>query len=1579
MLRATRSDFHSIIIITVMMLIIAAACLLCLSDPVYAANSEFLQNGQSYDISKAKKNTIVYIDDETAGGKGGRGTVELTGSSTYVWVHIALSEGTTVTVNLADGLSIKPGKNSASGTGGTFDTLGHSRSGIYIDETKKAGGIVILKSEKGAKITIGSYKSWFYGTVPAIMKNNTKTKLVFDTADKSDPGTIIAKPSDSGGNGAAGIGAFGHGVLGTATSSYTVGNIEFYGGNIEAYGNDDGPGIGAYEFSHVGEISFIGGHVIAKAGNQWANIEFQGGAAGIGTTYKGDVGKINILGGYVEAWGYGAGNDEKGRPLKYIPDNCGCGIGTALYGDLGEINISGGTVIAHGGSGSHDKGSMSGCGIGTQVGLSSDSSDSTADKINISGGDITAIGADYACGIGGCVKDITIAPATADTDLKINAYIEDKVARGGRHHTTGSGIGTAGNVNAKMYSKYPGNITIRGGDITATAGPLGDRGYYADGDIFLGAGIGPTRWGRATSITITGGKIKAEGGWSSPGIGGTNDSSYKDNHGIVDNIHISGGTITATKATDHARNASLSGIGGYKNSKGDRTDIRITGGSVIANGSDYAIGFVEAGQPENDSDETVYGTKFKFNPDIGEWTRIDSFKLDPSLDYDYGLGDVYSKKGLDDEGDENIVEFWIPKSKDPSGYNCTINTGSRRYGSFDAAFEPARLQAGSTGTLSAYTDITYVNKINKDRYTGFGVYGSDKLTITPAPAIIPRYSLTGYSDTAENMKMVANGAYNQTQASPLVQGTEYVGSDAKWNARYTDLTLYMMLEQTDYLVSYDANKPKTSSTAMEGTMKDDSFSVQGTHPLSQNKYSLAGWEFTGWNTKADGSGSAYSDGDEISFDPAWGDKLTLYAQWKPKTYTITFRSGDAGIASVHSQTNLEFDRKYNFDTIASIGWNYPEHSFHGWSTSAFGSFYEDGEEFTNLCTLDPNGDPTGMEFVAEWVGNGSIRVSTTVDGVPTTIADSLLLSSDTQRVTLASGAAGRYEASLSGLPFGSYQLAIPGDSDYIIPKDKQQIRDLTETSSVSIVIDYYTVTMEKDDHIASAYVKETGTSDPHKQMEVPDDYDVVIGAAAKAGYHVDGYSYYGVEPVWDDPSVAEQRIRVTGKVTLTAHAEANLYHAAFRQNRPENASHQVEGSMQRQDFIYDEPQELTAGGYSLTGWTFKSWNTKADGTGTSVSDQQNMTDAVWVTLGPPENDAEVALYAQWEPNSYNVLFSATNATSGEMKPQGFIYDTSQALTANAFERTDWHFTGWNTEPAGGGTAFADGQEVRNLTTGKSITLYAQWEHDYYTVKFDKNDPDAAGSMEEEHVWTNTEYQLPLCEFSKMGYYLDSWNTEADGSGTKYADGEAIENAAPKGETMTLYAQWKPNTYTVRFDANTGSGTMAAQAFTYDKAQPLTPCSFRKAHCIFTGWNTLKDGSGTSYKDTELVSNLTPYPSDTMTLYAQWQKQEPQTQVITYDLNGGSLNGKTGTVTVTCKYGDTITLPKPTREGYTFDYWKGSKYHAGDQYKVTEDHTFTAVWQSGEAPTGDHTNLSLCLLLLLSSGIVLLAVLVKRRA
>ena len=89
--------------------------------------------------------------------------------------------------------------------------------------------------------------------------------------------------------------------------------------------------------------------------------------------------------------------------------------------------------------------------------------------------------------------------------------------------------------------------------------------------------------------------------------------------------------------------------------------------------------------------------------------------------------------------------------------------------------------------------------------------------------------------------------------------------------------------------------------------------------------------------------------------------------------------------------------------------------------------------------------------------------------------------------------------------------------------------------------------------------------------------------------------------------------------------------------------------------------------------------------------------------------------------------------------------------------------------------------------------------------------------------------------------------------------------------------------------------------------------------------------------------ITKKTYDVQNMMGAWMKSDtkrmgddpaPVTKhTITYDLNGGTLDGKTGTVTLQIEEGTTITLPEPTREGYIFSYWEGSAYNAGDSYTV----------------------------------------------
>lgn len=91
-------------------------------------------------------------------------------------------------------------------------------------------------------------------------------------------------------------------------------------------------------------------------------------------------------------------------------------------------------------------------------------------------------------------------------------------------------------------------------------------------------------------------------------------------------------------------------------------------------------------------------------------------------------------------------------------------------------------------------------------------------------------------------------------------------------------------------------------------------------------------------------------------------------------------------------------------------------------------------------------------------------------------------------------------------------------------------------------------------------------------------------------------------------------------------------------------------------------------------------------------------------------EGDTVYTARYRPAVYKVRFDANGGT-GAMADQSHTYDRKQALTASAFTREGYRFTGWNTRVDGKGKAFTDKQTVTNLLTHDDATgvLYAQWE------------------------------------------------------------------------------------------------------------------------------------------------------------------------------------------------------------------------------------------------------------------------------
>jgi len=212
-----------------------------------------------------------------------------------------------------------------------------------------------------------------------------------------------------------------------------------------------------------------------------------------------------------------------------------------------------------------------------------------------------------------------------------------------------------------------------------------------------------------------------------------------------------------------------------------------------------------------------------------------------------------------------------------------------------------------------------------------------------------------------------------------------------------------------------------------------------------------------------------------------------------------------------------------------------------------------------------------------------------------------------------------------------------------------------------------------------------------------------------------------------------------------------------------------------------ESEAITLGAATKTGYTFGGWYRSADLSGDAVTTIQS------------GSTGDVELWAKWTANRYAISFVGNGATGGTMYNELFYYDEAKALTACAYTRTGYHFTGWNTEADGSGTAYTDGQEVENITAehNATMTLYAQWTANTYTVHFDPVIP-VYGTMAD----MTLTYDQPATALTKNVFYTTTgewqgWNTQADGSGTNYEDEAVVQNLTAEDRVVvTLYAQWR---------------------------------------------------------------------------------------------------------------------------------------------------------------------------------------------
>lgn len=218
----------------------------------------------------------------------------------------------------------------------------------------------------------------------------------------------------------------------------------------------------------------------------------------------------------------------------------------------------------------------------------------------------------------------------------------------------------------------------------------------------------------------------------------------------------------------------------------------------------------------------------------------------------------------------------------------------------------------SGGTLDKDTTITagYERTVHLT-YDGNGNTSGHVDGVTGRPGDVKvaanGFACTGHTFTGWNTR--ADGSGTAYKAG----GALHLDADA---------TLYAQWRANAYKVAFDANKGT-------GTMVDETFAYDRPQALTANGFKRDGYTFTGWNTKPDGSGDGYADGQEVlNLTAKDGGTVTLYARWTAKPAKLVY-DGNGNTSGATEPTTGTTDQTV---AVRDNGFRRDGYTFAGWNT-----------------------------------------------------------------------------------------------------------------------------------------------------------------------------------------------------------------------------------------------------------------------------------------------------------------------------------------------------------------------------------------------------------------------------------------------------------------------------------------------------------------------------------------------------------------------------------------------------------------------------------------------------------------------
>jgi uncharacterized repeat protein (TIGR02543 family) len=1025
---------------------------------------------------------------------------------------------------------------------------------------------------------------------------------------------------------------------------------------------------------------------------------------------------------------------------------------------------------------------------------------------------------------------------------------------------------------------------------------------------------------RASGYTMLGWTFS---GWNTAANG--SGTAYADSANVSTLTSTNGGTVTLysqwtanSYTVSYNSNKPAAASGDISGSTGNSSHTYDTAKALTTNG--YTLtGWTFAGWAFTSGGEVVYADGASVNnlsPTSGATVTIYAKWTQNEYTVTYNSNKPENASGtVTGSTDDSSHTYDTSSSLRLNGFSLTgwtfnsWNTSSDGSGTtYAGGAAVSTLSASGTFTLYAVWDANeYTVTFNYQGATGGTETANNDVAYDFAYGTLPEPTKTGY--TLDGWFTLSSGGTKITSSTIVSTASAH--------------TLYAQWVANEYTATFDYQGATGGNSTVDKDVTYDS--VYGALP----EPTRTGYSFDGWFTLSSGGTEVTA----LTILTTASDH-TLYAQWIANEYTVTFDYQGATGGSGTADKDVTYDSAYGVLPVPTR----TGYAFDGWFTLSSG-----GTEVTSLSTVSTASDHT---IYAQWTANtytvtyNSNKPASASGAISGTTADS----SHTYDLAANLNANGY---ALTGWTFTGWATASDGVKAY---DNVASVSNLTATDLATVTLyavwtaNTYTVTYNSNKPDSASGTIIGTTSDSSHTYDVYE--NLTFNSYTLTGWTFKGWATAsdGEVTYCDLDLVNNLSAEDNATVTLYGIWTANGYTIAYNSNKPSIASSEVEGTTSSSSHIYDVSSNLTANGYSLTGWTFEGWNTQSDELGDSLEDEESILNLVDV------DDTIITIYAVWNSNSYSIKYdsnipeTATDEMSGETSDSYHYYDYSAHLMFNGYALTGWAFDGWAASAAGA-VLYDDGESVNNLTStdGATVTLYAVWIANEYTVSYNFNKPatasnDISGTTADSSHTYDVAANLTTNGYSLIGWTFGGWATTSDGDVT-YADEDSVSNlTSTDGATVTLYAVWTANKYTVSYNSNKPatasndiSGTTADSSHTYDVAANLTSNGYTLTGWTFDGWATTSAGA-VEYDNEESVSNLTATDGTTVTLYAVWTAN---IYTINFNTQGGTVDPLSNSVTFDEEVG---TLPTPTYTGYTFLGWFTEEGGNGDKYISTTKYT-----------------------------------------